>query len=258
MAYEYIKVEEKNDGAVTEITLCPAPANILSEKMMQEISQQLSEDQKNPHKKLIIFSGEGKHFSFGASVEEHKPERVGDMLPGFHKFIGELINCDIPTMAKVSGLCLGGSFELVLACTFVFVDDSAKFGVPEIQLGVFPPVASVLLPIKCSEVLSSEMVLTGGQFSAEKLYKHGLVNTMVEKEKLDETVEEFFQKQFLPKSASSIRLAHRGCRMVIAEQYKNFIEKLESLYLKDLMATNDAVEGINSFLEKRQPEWQDK
>jgi cyclohexa-1,5-dienecarbonyl-CoA hydratase len=258
MAYECIKVEEKNDGAVTEITICPAPANILSEKMMQEITEQLAEDRKNQHKKLIVFTGEGKHFSFGASVEEHKPEKVGDMLPSFHKFIGELLNCEIPTMAKVSGLCLGGSFELVLACTFVFADESAKFGVPEIQLAVFPPVASVLLPVKCSEALSSQIILTGGQFTAEELCKHGLVNKVAEKEKLDETVSEFFDKELLPKSASSIRMGHRACRMVITEQYEKFIGRLEKLYLDDLMSTKDAVEGINSFLEKRPPAWQDE
>lgn len=258
MAYECIKVEERNDGTISELTLCPAPANILSEKMMQEITEQLSIERKNRRKKLIVFSGEGKHFSFGASVEEHKPEKVGDMLPNFHKFIGKLLDCEIPTLAKVSGLCLGGSFELVLGCTFVFANESAKFGVPEIQLAVFPPVASVLLPLKCSEVLSSQIILTGGQFTAEELSKHGLVNKVTEKEKLDEAVDEFFEKEFLPKSASSIRMAHRACRMVIKEQYENFIGPLEKLYLDELMATKDAVEGINSFLEKRPPAWQDE
>ena len=257
MAYECIKVEEKNGGAVTEITLGPAPANILSEKMMQEITEQLSVERNNKHKKLIVFTGEGKHFSFGASVEEHKPEKVGAMLPSFHKFIGELLTCEIPTLAKVSGLCLGGSFEMILGCTFVFADDSAKFGVPEIQLAVLPPVASVLLPIKCSEALSSQVILTGSQFTSEELANHGLVNKVSEKGQLDDMVDAFFEKEFLPKSASSIRIAHRGCRMVIAEQYNNFIGRLEKLYLDELMATKDAVEGINSFLEKRPPAWQD-
>ncbi len=258
MSYELIQVKETHDGAVTEIILGPGPANILSAQMMREISTQLKEDEKNHHKKLIVFASEGKHFSFGASVEEHKPGQVNDMLPAFHNFIEEIITCNIPTLAKVSGLCLGGAFELVLACTFVYTDETAKFGVPEIQLGVLPPVASLLLPLKCGEVFSSRIVLTGEQFSVQHLLNHGLVNEVVEKNQLDEVVSNFFEKQFLPKSASSIRIAHKGCRMVIAEQYKNLIGRLESLYLEDLMDTADAVEGINSFLEKRPPEWKDE
>lgn len=258
MSYELIKVEEKYDGAVTEIILGPPPANILSAKMMEEISAQLAEDEKNQHKKLIIFSGEGKHFCFGASVEEHKPESVNDMLPGFHKFIGNIINCKVPTLAKVSGLCLGGGFELVLACTFIYTDESAKFAVPEIQLAVLPPVASILLPARGCDVLGAQIVLTGDQMAAKKLYEQGLVNEVVEKGQLDDAVNSFFEKQFLPKSASSIQIAHRGSRMFLAQQYENFIGKLEKLYLEDLMSTKDAVEGINAFLEKREPKWLDE
>lgn len=258
MPYELITVEQKYDGAVTQITLGPPPANILSAKMMQEISTQLAEDQKNPHKKLIIISGQGKHFSFGASVEEHKPGAVNNMLPSFHKFIADVIDCKIPTLSKVSGLCLGGAFELVLACTFVYADDSAKFAVPEIQLAVLPPVASILLSARGCDILCAQMVLTGEQLEAIRLQSQGLVNDVVAKEKLDETVNGFFEKQLLPKSASSIRFAHQGSRMYLSEQYKNFIGRLEKLYLDELMATNDAVEGINAFLEKRKPVWKDK
>ena len=258
MAYELIKVEEKYNGAVTEITLGPPPANILSAKMMEEISAQLVEDEKNQHKKLIIFTGEGKHFCFGASVEEHKPEFVNGMLPGFHTFIGSIINCKVPTLAKVSGLCLGGGFELVLACTFIFADESAKFAVPEIQLAVFPPVASILLPAKGCDLLGAQMVLTGNQVKAGKLYEQGLVNEVVEKEQLDNTVNTFLEKQILPKSASSIQIAHKGSRMFLSQQYENSIGKLEKLYLEDLMSTKDAVEGINAFLEKRVPKWLDE
>jgi len=258
MAYELITVEQKYDGAVTQITLGPGPANILSAKMMKEISAQLAEDQKNPHKKLIIFAGQGKHFSFGASVEEHKPGLVNDMLPGFHTFIADVIDCKVPTLAKVSGLCLGGAFELVLACTFVFTDNTAKFAVPEIQLAVLPPVASILLSARGCDMLCSRMVLTGEQFEAQKLHGLGLVNEVTEKEKLDETVNGFIEKQLIPKSASSLRIAHQGSRMYLSEQYKNYIGRLEKLYLDELMATNDAVEGINAFLEKRKPVWKDK
>lgn len=255
MSYKCIKVGERNGGEVTEITLGPPPANILTSAMMEEISTQIREDEKNSDKKLIIFTGEGKHFSFGASVEEHKPENVGDMLPKFHAFIGDVITCPVPTLAAVTGLCLGGAFELVLACDFIFAEEGAKFAVPEIQLGVFPPVASVLLPFKCG--IASEIIVTGEQFTAERLHGLGLVNSVSERGKIGEKISAFIENQIHPKSASSLRITKSAASMVIAEQYGNYIGKLEELYLKDLMATADAVEGIEAFLEKRKPEWKD-
>lgn len=255
MGNELIKAEDRYDGEVTEISIGPPPANILSAKMMDEISALLKEQAKNSRKKLFIFCGEGKHFSFGASVEEHKPEKVAGMLPVFHRFIGEVISCKIPTLAKVSGMCLGGAFEFALACTFIFADETAKFSVPEIQLGVFPPVASALLPFLSSAQFSSQVILTGDQFTAKELHNRGLVNHVAEKGGLDDVIGAFYEKQLLPKSASSLQITHVACRKALAEHYKNFIGSMEELYLRDLMATQDAVEGITAFLEKRQPEW---
>jgi cyclohexa-1,5-dienecarbonyl-CoA hydratase len=258
MNHKLIEVSERSDGEITEIALGPPPANILSAAMMEEISAQLREDAGKPHKKLVIFTGQGKHFSFGASVEEHTVDRVGDMLPGFHRMIGDVLDCDIPTMARVSGQCLGGAFELVLACDFVFAAAGAKLGVPEIQLGVLPPVACVLLPLKCGGQLGLEMALTGERFTAEELYRRGLVNRIADPGNLDEAVSSFFEEQIHPKSASSLRMAKSAAGMIIRDQYKAFIGKMEKLYLKDLMATADASEGLKAFLEKRPPEWKNE
>ncbi len=257
MPYELIKVTELHNGQVAEIRLSRPPANIVSAAMMKEISAALDAAQHDPHKKLIILAGEGKHFSFGASVEEHKPEQVSKMLPQFHVFIGKIINSDVPTLAKVSGLCLGGGFEVAMACTFLFAGDKAKFAVPEIQLGVFPPVASALLPLKVGDVMSSQIILSGEQWSAGDLHKHGLINAVTETEALDQAVENFIKGSLLKKSARALRLGHRAARMVLADTYAQYIGRLEALYLQDLMATKDAVEGITSFLEKREPQWVD-
>jgi cyclohexa-1,5-dienecarbonyl-CoA hydratase len=258
MSPKHIKVTETFDGEVTEIALGPPPANILSAEVMREISSQLEEDGKKPHKKLIVFTGQGKHFSFGASVEEHTAEKVGDMLPAFHRFIGDLINCKVPTLAKVAGQCLGGGFELSLACDFIFSAEGAKLGVPEIQLGVFPPAACVLVPFKSGGRLASDMILTGRRFAAEELYRQGLVTVVTGADGLDEAVSSFFQERFHPRSASSLRMAKAAGNMILADLYRSFIGRIENLYLKDLMATADAVEGIQAFLGKRDPEWRNE
>jgi len=257
MSYELIRVTELHDGQVAEIKLSSPPANIVSAAMMKEISLALDAIQEDPRKKLIILAGEGKHFSFGASVEEHKPELVSKMLPEFHRFIGRIINSAVPTLAKVSGLCLGGGFEVAMACTFLFAGDKARFAVPEIQLGVFPPVASALLPLKVGDVISSQLILSGEQRLAGELQKYGLINAVAATEALDQTVEDFIKESLLKKSASALRLGHKASRMVLADVYAKYIGALETLYLQDLMATKDAVEGIMSFLEKREPKWAD-
>lgn len=258
MGYELITVTETQDGQVTEVVLGPPPGNILSAAMMKEISALLEEEAGKPDKKLIIFSGGGKHFSFGASVEEHQPGQVDEMLPAFHRFIGDVIHSPVPTMAKVSGVCLGGAFEFVLACTFIFADGSARFGVPEIQLGVLPPVAAALLPCLTTAQFAAQVILTGESFTAEDLHRRSLVMHVATEESLDEAISLFFDKQLRAKSASSLRITHQAARMVTARQYEKFIGDMEKLYLKDLMATEDAVEGISSFLEKRKPEWKNK
>lgn len=258
MDYETIKIEEKHEGQLAWVTLGPPPANILTAKMMGEISEFLEREREARHRKLIVFSGEGKHFSFGASVEEHRTELVGDMLPKLHRFIGDVLECDVPTLAAVSGLCLGGAFELALACSFIFADETARLGVPEIQLAVFPPVACVLLPFQAGGHVANRVILTGEQFPASKLEEWGVIERVVAPGALSDTVDAFFEEQLAPKSASSLRIAHRAARTTLARHYKGFIDDVEKLYLEKLVFTADANEGIEAFLEKRKPQWQDE
>jgi cyclohexa-1,5-dienecarbonyl-CoA hydratase len=257
MAYEIIKVNEKYDGRVDEIVLGPPPANIVSAALMKELAAQVEASNSDPHKKLIVITGEGKHFSFGASVEEHTPDQVANMLPVFHGMIWRVLSSGVPTVACVKGLSLGGGFELALACAMIFCDRSAAFGVPEIQLGVFPPPASVLLPFKCGESASRRIILTGEKVPAEDAIRLGFVDTVVEKGQLDEALSAFVEEHILPKSASSLRIANEAAMTAIASYYDANIEKVEKLYLEKLMSTQDAVEGIQAFLDKRPPTWKD-
>lgn len=257
MSYELISVERQHDGQVTSIVIGPAPANIVSASVIDELSAEItahgSKDRRDV--KLIVISGQGKHFSFGASVEEHKPDQVGDMLPRLHKMIGELLECPVPTLARVSGLCLGGGFEVVMACSMIICDKTAQFAVPEIQLGVFPPVGSVLLPRLIAAGEATRLIITGYKLAADDALRLGLVGHVAEEGALDEEVRKFVEKQILPKSASSLRMANRAARADLVRHYRDNIGAAEKMYLKELMATSDAVEGIQSFLEKRKPEW---
>lgn len=258
MGYETIQVGTKFDGQVGEASLAAPPANILTAKMMAELAAWLAAEARERRRKLLVVSGQGKHFSYGASVEEHLPERVGTMLPAFHRLIDDTLACPVPVLARVSGLCLGGGFELALACGLLFADETAKFGVPEIQLGVFPPVAAALLPSRCGGALATRLILTGEKVAARELLAAGLVSLVAPEGRLDADLSAFVERQILPTSASSIRLAHRAAKMEVLERYRALIPRLESLYLGELMATRDAAEGIRAFVEKRAPSWSDR
>jgi len=256
MEYAHITVEPANDGRVVHVTLGPPPGNIVTAAVVDELDNALEHANGDPACRLVVIRGAGDHFSYGASVDEHRPEKIQDMLPRFHAFIGRLIDSPVPTLAAVSGLCLGGGFEVALSCSLLFCDDSAKMGVPEIELGVFPPVASVLLPLRVGEARANRAVLTGEKLDAATANSWGLVSGVCPRGKLDATVREFIERRILPRSPSSLRIANRAVRSDTADHYRRHIADLERLYLDRLMQTSDAAEGIAAFLEKRKPRWE--
>lgn len=257
MAYELIELQERFDGRVLEIRLGPPPGNIITSLLTEELVGAVAAADEDPRRKLVIVSGQGKHFSYGASVEEHLPDAVGDMLPGFHRALGRILASPVPILARVTGACLGGGLELVLACGLVFCEEKAMFAVPEIQLGVFPPAASVLLPPRCGAAVAYEMAVTGCRLDGKRAHEVGIANRVAPAGELDAMIDEFVEKEILPKSGSSLRFASRAARAAAAAEYDRHIRTVETLYLEKLMATEDAVEGIQAFLDKREPRWKD-
>ncbi|MEE9168295.1 MAG: enoyl-CoA hydratase/isomerase family protein [bacterium] len=242
---------------VAQIILNAPKANVLDREMMAALLAAFDECKTNRALKLITFEGAGDHFSYGASVEEHKKENAAAMLKTFHQLFYELVELSIPTLAKISGLCLGGALELALMCNFLFADESAKLGQPEIVLGVFPPPASLLLPLKIGQARAEELLITGKTISAREAKALRLVNEVYsDKVSLHEGVNRFCEEQILPKSASSLRFAVKAARSQFNEVILSQLPQLERLYLEELMETKDANEGILAFLEKRKPEWQ--
>jgi cyclohexa-1,5-dienecarbonyl-CoA hydratase len=258
MNFENISVVESYQGQVATITLNTPPANILTAAMIKEINDFFTGDIDNKTRKLVIINGSGDNFCFGASVAEHSAEQVRDMLPSFHQMIGNIIAHPVATMAQVRGFCLGGGFELALACSFIFADDSARFAVPEIQLGVFPPVAAALLPMLGTGTLTNEMLLSGQKFAANKLNAAGIVTSVTSSDQLPVSITTYIEKRLLANSAASLRFAHRAARLALVNHYQAIIPELEKMYLDQLMATHDANEGINAFIAKRKPQWKDE
>jgi cyclohexa-1,5-dienecarbonyl-CoA hydratase len=259
MEYRLITCEKLYDGAVVRIVLNSPKANVLEAAMLREILQALDEVANQRDVKLIVFEGAGKHFSFGASVPEHTKENAAMMLKAFHAMFYRLIDVAIPTMAIVRGQCLGGGMELALFCNFLVADKTAKFGQPEIVLGVLPPPASVMLPRKVGQTCADDIALTGRTLDAEEAHRAGIVSLLVDSEQdAWQAAVQWIEQHILPKSAVCLKIANKAVRMGFFRALREDLPRMEALYLKELMETNDANEGITAFLEKRKPVWKNE
>lgn len=254
-----IKLEHTHNNSVARIFLDDGKGNVLDSIMMNELNELLESFKDKNDLKLITFEGAGKHFSFGASVEEHTKEKAAEMLKSFHQIFYSITDLSIPTLAKISGQCLGGGLELALVCNFIFADKSANIGQPEILLGVLPPPASVILPLKIGNAKAEELIITGMAISADKGKAIGLINEVyADKDTMEKEINEWINKNIINKSASSLRYVVRASRTTFNHLLRRMLPDVEALYINGLMNTEDANEGINSFLEKRKPDWQNR
>jgi cyclohexa-1,5-dienecarbonyl-CoA hydratase len=238
-------------------TIFHEKGNIVTADMVGALRAALETVSENPHLKLITIEGAGDDFSFGASIPEHAPGQIERVLPEMHALIYDLLDAPAPTAALVRGRCLGGGFELALACDFIFAEEGATFGLPEISLGVFPPAAAALLPMKVGGACATRAILLGETVDAPAWHARGLVELVAEPRDLHRAVDDWFAKHLAPRSASALRHAAAAARMGLNAHVRELLPGLERLYLEDVMRTHDAVEGVAAFIEKRIPSWTD-
>ena len=259
MSKKKILTELLNSGQVLRLTLNAPRGNILSAQMMMELQTEFENIEQQSQIKLLQFMGSGDHFSFGASVPEHTREEAPGMLKRFHQLFYTLMDLKIPTAALISGNCLGGGMELALMCNFLFLDQSARLGQPEIKLGVFAPPASLILPLRIGQTRADDLLLTGRTINSEEVNNLGLATKVFDDHKaMLSGVNEWVSKHILPKSAASLKYAVKAARTHFDLTLRKELKGLERQYTEELMNTHDANEGINAFLEKRSPEWKSK
>src|ERR1044071_4187059 len=160
---EFADIKFQIDDRVARINLARPPLNIMNIAMMDEIGEALELCGQEANLAAIVFTAadEARAFSAGVAVEDHVPATVVRMLDSFHRIFRLLEKISVPVVAVVTGAALGGGCELVAACDLVIASERAKFGQPEIKLGVFPPVAAVLLPRVIGQKRARELMLTG-------------------------------------------------------------------------------------------------
>lgn len=232
--------------------------NIITAELVTAMRAALDDLATEPHLRLVTLEGAGADFSFGASVPEHTPDQIGRVLPDFHGLILDLLALPAPTAALVQGRCLGGGFELALACDFIFAAETADFGLPEIALGVFPPAASVLLPQRIGVSRATSAILAGTTMRAADWKELGLVELVATHGRVSQAVDQWFERSLGRWSAEALRFAVTAARAPIVAAATAGLPKVEQVYLQELMASRDAREGIQAFLDKRPPVWQDE
>jgi cyclohexa-1,5-dienecarbonyl-CoA hydratase len=246
----------KKDG-VARITLDRPKHNVLNIDMMNEFNGQLENLLEDADLKCLVICGEGPSWCAGVEVADHKPGMVEEMIAVFNR-IFELINqFEIPVIAAVHGACLGGGMEVAIACDMVVASDKAVFGQPEIKLGFFPPYAAIRLPQLVGPSKAIEVCTTGKRYSAQEALTMGFVSQVAPAEQFEEAVDKLV-KEISYNSPLIIRLNKRAVKQHLGLNFEKAIAGVSDLFLNTLMKTEDTLEGIRSFEEKRKPEWKNK
>jgi cyclohexa-1,5-dienecarbonyl-CoA hydratase len=255
-----VEIALLEDERVLELTLARPKGNVLDRAMLVALDDALVRHREDPRLKLVLIRGAGGNFSFGASVEEHRPAQAAEMLRSLHGVVRRIDAFPAPVAALVEGRCLGGAFELALACHLVLATRAARFACPEIRLGVFPPVFAVLGARRLPGALAERLLLTGEELAAESAFHFGLVAALLPGADPRAEALDWYRERLAPLSALALRVATRAVRegSGMTAALGEPLDRVERAYLERLLPSHDANEGIEAFLAKRAPEWLDQ
>lgn len=254
MSASPLKVWFDREGRLLRLRLDRPKANIVDAEMIGALDKALAEHGDAAGIHAVLIDAEGAHFSFGASIEEHLPDQCAPMLEAIHGLILRMVEYPVPILVAVRGQCLGGGLEVAMAGNLMFVAPDASLGQPEIKVGVFAPAASCLLPERIGRARAEDLLLSGRSITGAEAVDMGLANHADEDPEAAALA--YFDRHLAGLSASTLHYAMRAARVGLAERMRAKIREVEALYLGDLMTTQDAVEGLNAFIEKRPARWE--
>lgn len=245
---------------VATLTIQSPPANALSSLILKDLAEKFDEIDQNESIKAVVLRGDGKFFSAGADIKEftslqntsdyeslsEKGQALFDRIENFH----------VPVIAAIHGAALGGGLELAMACHIRLASETAKLGLPELTLGIIPGFAGTQrLPRYVGNAKAYEMILSGDPISGKEAYAAGLVNHAVGEDVYAEAMK--LAKKIAAKSKPSINRIMKLIPFANSERFAEGI-KAEAEAFGEIFGTEDAKEGIQAFIEKRKPNFQDK
>jgi len=242
------------EDRVARLTLRNPPVNVIDVPMMEELAQIIAQVESQQETTVLVIAGDGKSFSAGADVVAHAPDKMQDMLGKFHAVIRTLLKLRKITIASVHGHCLGGGAELAMVCDLVYTTESAQWGFPEIKLGFYPPVACTGLAALIGLKRAAEMILTGRNISGTEAAQIGLATRAVPDQQMQRFVEASLQG-LLRFSPAALAITKKAFYSWDAMHFDKGLARAENICFEELIRTEDAVEGVRAFLEKREPQW---
>jgi cyclohexa-1,5-dienecarbonyl-CoA hydratase len=244
----------ERDGALLRLRLARPKANLIDAAMIAALHDAFAAHRGAVGLRGVLLDAEGPHFSFGASVEEHLPDRCAAMLSSLHRLVLAMVEFPAPILVAVRGQCLGGGLEVALAGGPIFAAPDAQMGQPEMKLGVFAPAASCLLPYRVNQTAAEDLLFSGRAVSGEEAKAIGLVHALAADPEAAALA--YFDQHLAPKSAAALACALAAARAPAIADLRRRLAEVERLYLDRLMHTRDANEGLAAFLAKRQPRWE--
>ena len=251
------RIVTKVQPSVARISLRNPPLNVIDFAVMDELVQVISDIEARPDISAILISGNGGSFSAGVDVAAHTLDKVEAILSKFYAVIRALVNTKKVTIAAVNGHCLGGGAELAMVCDLVYTTEDAQWGFPEIKLGCYPPVAVTALAALVGQKHAADLILTGRTISGSEAASIGLANRAVPKDQLEDVVEDALE-HLSKLSPAALAITKKAIYAWDSIHFDKGLARAEKIYLDELMKTEDAREGINAFLEKREPQWKCK
>ena len=233
-----VRSQASRDGAWQRLQLNAPPGNLLSLDLVRALGKALHDLQSTPGIKWLTIEGAGDEFSFGAKIQEHEPGLMATVLPETHRVIRQVLEFPAPTAALVNGRCLGGGFELALACDDILATDSAA-----------------LLPLRVGASRATRAIVTGQLQAAGYWHEAGLLSMVAPTTSLIEAAGTWFDTHLSPHSSVAQSHADAASRLTLRAQAEPALEKAERDYLSGLLKTRDAAEGVQAWIDKRAPNW---
>lgn len=254
MSGDFLRTDVTHDGQVARLTLNRPPLNVLTIEMMEAVNDALLAQRDSENLKVLVLGGEGEAFCGGIDARDHTRDKISRMLQMFHRIFETIRMLDVISVAAVHGEAAGSGFELAIGCNLVVASESARFVLPQVRQGVFPPVASVILPRAAPRRKAMEWILLGERLSAQELAAFGLVNRIFPDGEFRSGLDDLVDK-LVANSGPVMQLARRAQVESYYSTYEEALYKVENLYLRELMALADPHEGIAAHLEQREPKW---
>jgi cyclohexa-1,5-dienecarbonyl-CoA hydratase len=253
--FEFVRY--RIDGPVARLTLNRPEHNLLNGSMLRELADGLTKVSEMSTVKLIVVDAAGKLFSGGVDIGEYTAERAFQMLDAFHASCIAMVDATQPVLVVVDGPAIGGGAELIAYGDLVVATPRARFALPEITIGMFPPLASTMLPHIIGPKRALELVLTGEAISAERARELGLVNRLVPEAQLQAAVDELIAK-ITAQSGAVLGMAKKAVVGGMGLSLREALRHSMNIFLNELYRLEDSQEGIRALVEKRKPEWKNR